>query len=341
VERKTALNARRARAAALVACKRTLSRRPPAMVAALLVNNEMWRVRLRVGLIETEVGATHAKIAVEDSVRYAEGVLAGYKEHGGVDAFYGRVAEVGPGDSAAVAALLRNDGAAQVDLVDRFRRKPIDEGRALLDALDQRHGLEALRCGDRWSNDSVSAVDWQVGQSAEGYFRQCPPETYDFIVSWAVMEHLYDPIDAMRDMVRCLRPGGRMLHTIDLTDHDLFSLRGEELAWLRYPSWLWRLMTSHSGHPNRVLAHQYRRELDDLVREGKIDYTLLVTLMVGIGRISPWRPFDDIPVPERDAGLAQVDSVRLGFCQDFREVPAADLAIQGLFLLVQRRAGTA
>ncbi|HEV3311758.1 MAG TPA: class I SAM-dependent methyltransferase [Chloroflexota bacterium] len=335
------LNARRVRAAALVACKRTLSRWPPAMVAALLVNNGAWLVRLRLGLIETEMGATHAKLAVEDSVRYAESVLAGYKERGQVDAFHGRVAEVGPGDSAGVALLLRHDGATQVDLVDRFRRKPIDAGGTLLEALDRRHGLAALRCGDQWSNDAVSAVDWKVGQPAETYFRHCPPETYDFIVSWAVMEHLYDPIGAVRDMVRCLRPGGRMLHTIDLTDHDLFSSRGEELAWLRYPRWLWRLMTSHSGHPNRVLAHQYRRELDELVHEGKITYNLLVTLMVGVGRISPWREFDDIPVPERDVGMARADSVRPGLSQEFREAAAADLAIRGLFLLVHKPAGAA
>jgi 2-polyprenyl-3-methyl-5-hydroxy-6-metoxy-1,4-benzoquinol methylase len=38
---------------------------------------------------------------------------------------------------------------------------------------------------------------------------------YDFILSCAVIEHLYNPLAALRAMAKALNPGGVMIHAVD------------------------------------------------------------------------------------------------------------------------------
>lgn len=306
------------------------------LIASLLSYNLLWRLRLRLGLIATEIGSTHATLSTEQSVHYVESVFNGYKELGKVPQFHGRVAEVGPGDSAGVAVLVRHDGAEMVDLVDRYRKKTADDGRAVLEALDQKYDLSHLRQAPSLTNDSIAGVAWKAGQAAEAYFRSCPPDTYDFILSWAVMEHLYDPLSALRDMVRCLRSGGIMLHTIDFQDHNLFRTTNDELAWLRYPDRLWRRMTSHTGHPNRVLLHRYSRALHDLSHDQLKDYSILVTQLVEVGKVRPWRPIADLPPSDAASAESYVEARRQRFADEFQQVPAGELAVLGISLRAEK-----
>src|ERR1700680_748349 len=68
----------------------------------------------------TRSGARHAEGSIDESVAYIASVFNMYKTASGLEKFYGRVAEIGPGDSCGVGLMFLADGCQQVDLVDRF-----------------------------------------------------------------------------------------------------------------------------------------------------------------------------------------------------------------------------
>jgi len=188
-----------------------------------MLDDLRWGIRLQGGHIETDSGATHAELSDEDSVRYIEEVFTDYKRYGNLERLNGIAAEIGPGDNVGVAMLMRQDGCHQVDLVDRYesRRDPQHQDR-IYDALSKKLGLEWLKPGQSWNDREISGIVPRIGQSAEQYFKKCAENRgaiYDLIVSRSVLEHLYDPLDALDQMISCLKPGGCMLHKIDLRDH--------------------------------------------------------------------------------------------------------------------------
>ena len=198
----------------------------------------------------------------------------------------GTAAEVGPGDNAGVGLLLRAAGCESVELIDRFRsyRSP-DQQRRIYQALADRHELPGPL--DRgWTTRTCPVSSGVSVPSAEEYFAREAPDggrRYDLIVSRAALEHLYDPLGALRSMAACLNPGGRMLHKIDFRDHGMFTPAHPELTFLRYPGPLYRQMTQHSGLPNRMLLHRYRSLAGELAGPLALDTTILVISLVGEG----------------------------------------------------------
>lgn len=305
-----------------------------------MLQNLAWRSRLAMGRIGTDMGSAHSERSVDQSIDYIEEVYGDYKRYGGVDCFRGRVAEIGPGDSAGVALLMRRYGCDRVDLIDRFlsRYDPTQQA-TIYESLSGRHQLESLRIGTCWNGRALSGVTWRNGESSEQYFKNCAreePGSYDFIVSRAVLEHLEDPLECLRDMISCLRPGGRALHKIDLRDHGMFSIWHDELTWLEIPGFLWSWMTSCSGHPNRILSHRYRDVLEPMRCAGSIDYSMLITSLAGVGEIAPHRLFRDVGAVAWGRALALVERRRHAFAPEFRDVPSEDLATTGIFLVAEK-----
>jgi SAM-dependent methyltransferase len=309
------------------------------LVAAYLANNARWRVRHALGRLDTPLGSTHARLSVEESVQYVESVIADYRTYGGLSEGTGRAAELGPGDSAGVALLLRGLGYVQVDLVDRFAstRDPQHQA-AVYRELALRHHLDNLRNGADWREDALLGVSWHIGEPAETFFRRArlAGNTYDAVVSRAVLQYLYDPLGCLADMVRCLAPGGVSAHKIDLRDHGLLTPYHHELSWLEIPSPVYRQMVSHSGGVNRVMLHRYRSRLDEIGREIPIRARLFVTHLLGVGRIEPHLSLEDIDPSLVAAAVAEVQRRRPRLAREFRDVSPQDLAVTGVFLSVQR-----
>jgi len=85
-----------------------------------LLDDYLNKVRSLRGVVETNSGTIHAEKEVDESIVYIREVFNDYKRYAGIERFYGRVAEVGPGDNCGVAILFIEDGCEKVDLADRF-----------------------------------------------------------------------------------------------------------------------------------------------------------------------------------------------------------------------------
>lgn len=320
--------------------KQILNRWPALKAAAFLLNDLWWGVRLHIGRIETSSGTTHSTISIEDSLRYIEEVFRDYKHYGELASFRGVVAEVGPGDNAGVALLMRKDGSDQVDLVDRYfsRRDPRKQS-MIYDALSEKHQLDWLKREAVWNDAHLVGIAQQVGQSAEAFFRdraQSQGSVYDVIVSRSVLEHLYDPLDALESMVSCLKPGGKMIHKIDLRDHEMFAPAHHELTFLRFPGRFYRLMTKNSGRPNRVLFHRYRERLEQLQEAKLIHYVAFITRLAGVGDLLPHRLPEKIGADMWHKSERFVEEYRPRVAQELSQVASRDLAVTGIFLVATR-----
>ena len=291
-------------------------------------------LRYNKGDIDTVSGSTHSQLSVPDSLAYIEEVFNDYKHYSGVRRFAGRVAEVGPGDNCGVAMLFLADGCESVDLVDRFYSKRDFQQQALIyQTLLERHPECKAKLGDFDINDEATFKGLQryygESASAEQFFSKS--NYYDFIVSRAVLEHIYDPRLAMERMVAGLKNGGILLHKVDLRNHGMFSDL-HELSFFEVPDWLYPWITKGSGRPNRVLIHTYREILSNTIPDHKI----LITYLVGVGDIVPHLPYAEIDSALRQKSLDYVKSVRANFAKSLRSVSDEDLSVAGIFIVAHK-----
>lgn len=250
---------------------------------------------------------------VTADLAYARLVADLYLSHGPIR---GRVAEVGPGGSAAVALHLLGQGCDSVDLLDRFAFTHSEQGLArLYDQFPNRADLERVR--------------FHVGEeaAAERFFGE--NKGYDAILSCAVLEHLYDPVGALGSMASALNPGGVLMHQVDFRDHGMFTTGDHhELTFLAVAPPLYRLMSESRGRPNRVLVDRYREALRDL----GLEHEIYATHLVGVGELDRPMTYEAIPAELREKAEAEVRKIRGRLIAEFRDVADSDLAVAGMLL---------
>lgn len=303
----------------------------PLVCLTYVVKDVLAEIRYRLGTTETASGATHQTLSVQESVAYIEEVFADYKRCAGVPRFYGRVAEVGPGDNCGVALLFVNEGCDSMDLVDRFyaKRDPSHQACIYREMMHRYPGIASLLEGCELADESSFPRlrrHYGAQASAERFFSS--HRGYDFVVSRAVLEHLYDPLIAIEEMARALKAGGMMLHEVDLRDHGMFSSRFHELKFLEVSQRLYRRMTQAGGYPNRLLMGDYKACLE---RTG-LNYELLVTSLVDVGRIEPYAPYETVPRELRQQAVHYVRSVRAGLAAPFDALSDEELSVSGVFI---------
>jgi hypothetical protein len=304
-------------------------------IAYYLSSDLLARAKFRIGNINTNSGTIHSTFALSESVAYVERVYDDYLRYSGVEHPHGRVAEVGPGDNCGVALMFLDRGCDGVDLVDRFYSKRNAQSQlAIYRALVEKYPSLAFRVKDAHLGDdeSLTGVTRYYGSDAAAERFFASHVGYDFIVSRAVFEHLYDPLSALGAMAAALNPGGYLLHKVDLRDHAMFSGFHHELKYLEVPGWLYPWMTRGTGRPNRVLVDKYRSAMSALGLDGE----LLVTRLAGVGEIEPHRPYDAIPSDMRAKSVAHVRERRSHFARCFRSVSDEDLSVTGFFLVARR-----
>lgn len=289
--------------------------------------------RLEDGGIDTDSGSRHASASLTDSLDYVDRVFQDYLRYGGVKQFGGKVCEIGPGDSFAVALRMLGGGAEHVTAVDRFysRRDPAFQSQ-LYRALAARYDLSRFFDGEP-AEETLRGVDYHAGEPAERYFAHTD-ERFDFILSRAVLEHLYDPIGALDDMVKCLTPNGRIIHRIDLRDHGMFE-KQNPLTFLTIREGVYRRMVKNSGRPNRVLLPAYRRWLERRTADSNLSGSIKITRLVGVKDDFEPADWDDIAPDARAMAQATVAEIRPRLIEEFFQCADQDLAVSGIVLKTQ------
>lgn len=166
------------------------------------------------------------------------------------------VAEIGPGDTIGLAALFQRAGAARYVAVDRF--------------LGDVCGTFANEVYSKLGGVDMSRVMLHR-RSIED---RIPNERVDLVVSYNVIEHLRDPLLALSNMAAMLKPGGTMIHRIDYGPHGCWQHYPDPLTFLRVPNWLWAMMGSARGYPNRVRHSRISAHIQTLGLTLKEDLTM-------------------------------------------------------------------
>ena len=260
-------------------------------------------------------GVIHLHKGVEESLAYVADVFEDYFRFSGIEkqAFEGtHVLEIGPGDSLGVALMMVGLGVKQVVCVDRFLtyRDPNKE-RALTAALV---GAAPPVAKERMSRCLDS--DYRIVGDVIRYMSDVPFEMaaeklgeirFDYIISRAVLEHVYDIDKTYACCRRLIRSGGRMIHKVDLSNHSSIELY--PLQFLTYTERLWWLMSSNISRVNRCRCSQHRVALEK--NRFAIEKFALTKIL----------------------GLSQVQSVRPKLRSPFREMTDEDLSILGFFVV--------
>lgn len=293
-----------------------------------------WRRRsqIRRGDITTHSGSRHASLDLAASLSYVEGVWRDYLFYAGRSAIGGRIIEIGPGDNFGVALLFLKNGADHVVAIDKFVSQRDDERQSVIyRALSERHCLDDLFDGPP-SEATILGLTYLPGMPAEKYFTG-DVAPYDAVVSRAVLEHLDDPLSSLDAMWAGLRPGGLLLHRVDLRDHGMFA-GNHPLTFLTIGAGLYHAMTAETGWPNRILLPAYR----EFLRRRHWPARLGITRLVGVSDEFAALPWEQLPMDSRQQALAQVRSIRPKLAEPFRKLSDEDLAVAGFVLLAEKPA---
>lgn len=265
-----------------------------------------------------ETGRGRERMSADEIADYHARCFDDYLGELGVDrahapaAFAGKhVLEYGPGDVPGVALLFVAYGAASVTCIDRFSlvrdaRLAADVLGRLYAALSRPERERAARCfsvsGDPTTPLAPEPIRYVVrpggllGEDA----------AMALVVSRAVLEHVNDLPATFRDMRRALAPDGVGLHLVDLKSHGLH--RRNPLDFLTWPDWLWTMMYSCKGVPNRLRPGAYRHA----ARAAGLE----ITSMTPTGR----------------ARAEDIAEVRPHLAAPFRGVPDDELGWSGFWL---------
>ncbi|MEO6393269.1 MAG: methyltransferase domain-containing protein [Pyrinomonadaceae bacterium] len=172
------------------------------------------------------------------------------------------IAEIGPGDYLTSGFALLAAGAASYAVIDRFPGN--------YDSPEAKRWYQAIQ--DAWPRlfpelpwpEYLSAANFPEGYADRLTLIDAPIEAiqpdrkYDVVCSYQVGEHVTD-IEAFAKMnARLLAPGGLAAHRVDFGPHDCWFYYPDPLTFLRFPDWLWRLMGSNRGTPNRRRHHEFQ-----------------------------------------------------------------------------------
>jgi SAM-dependent methyltransferase len=220
-------------------------------------------------------GVRRAKMSVDEAVAYGVSIFGKIDQEVVKTGRWNnkKVLEVGPGDSLATGLLCLSRGAASYCAVDRFQvGMDIEFERQVFRKL-----FESMTSEQQENCRSVVEQLGSTGTVSEDRFvyrnnlpvEDAPKETgfgpFDVIFSNAVLEHVADLPGTLRAFSQLLSSSGIMLHEVDLRSHQTYEKH--PLQFLEYPQWLWRMMSSHNGEPNRWRLPHYCR----LLKENGID----------------------------------------------------------------------
>jgi len=220
-----------------------------------------------------------------------------------------RMLEYGPGDVPGVAVLMVAYGASQVVCVDRFpmvRMSPknVQIVKLMLERMPLPLRDRAEACFRQATHPESGFEPKLINYLIQPSGLSGLSNEIDLVISRAVLEHVNDLPATFRDMHGALKPGGIAIHLVDLKSHGLH--RENPLDFLCWPTWLWSLMYSAKGVPNRLRINAYR---DAVAQSGLEVIAMKPTLLASPDDVRAVRP--DLAKPFK--ALSEDDLSWLGF----------------------------
>ena len=196
-----------------------------------------------------------------------------------------RVLEVGTGRALGMPVALWLCGAEQIVTVDlnryliptlvwdcnRYYRLHGEEIAELLRKHDLDGGLsQRMRQLATFSGDLgafMKMIHVEYYAPADARQLSFPDHSFDFHFSYSVLEHVPAPeiLSILREGKRLLRPGGTLLHTIDLSDHFWYGDSSiPRLNFLRFSEGEWQRWANNKYmYQNRLRASEFLRLFAD------------------------------------------------------------------------------
>ncbi len=304
----------------------------------LTLNYAAGQLLYRLGLRSHLSGATHLTHSVDEGAEYVTRVFQDYLSVSGLraDGLAGqRILEIGPGDNLGVALLFAAHGAAEVTCLDRFApARDETKNRAIYQAVlaglppdRRRRATAVLGAGGVPGPPIRLRRDLAIEDAAS----DLPRQSYDCIVSRAVLEHVFDPAAAWQNMDALAAPGAMLIHKIDFRNHGFYDSL-HPLAFLKTPAWLWPWLSS----PDPTLNRHRTSSWESLaIRHGYAPSIVVTHLSLTPDELSlhdlRW-PIDIATRPERET-LARL---RPQLAPPFRTSSLEDLAVSGIFLVARK-----
>lgn len=172
-----------------------------------------------------------------------------------------RIVEFGPGDYLTSGFSLLAAGAAFYTAVDRF---PGNHGGTV--AKQWYAGIQdawpRLFPGISWPEglrplDFPEAYAERIQVVSQPIERLTIGQRFDVVCSFQVGEHVSDLDAFAQTTARLLAPNGIAVHAVDFGPHDCWRAYPDPFTFLRFPDWLWALMGSNRGTPNRHRHHEF------------------------------------------------------------------------------------
>jgi SAM-dependent methyltransferase len=317
-----------------------------ALVAYKIYHNWQFKRRFASGDTESLHGSTHSHIPLSDSLAYINAQFEDYLRYGELtpeSLAEKRIFELGFGDNIGVALRFLAVGAGHVVCLDKFYSKRDQEQErqiylALRETLSEEERSRFDDAVDLTGEIKINTnkLECIYGVDVEDSEELKKAEAFDFVISRGAIQDIFEPDAAFAAMDRILKPGGVMLHKIDLSDQGMFREYGmNPLTFLTIADSVYRLMAEGSGKPNRKKMSYYRGLLENLGYEVK----LLITDIIGRGGrgdLSPHKERIAHGVDYTDETLSLVHEVRPKLSAGFKNMSDEELLVDGIFVIARK-----
>jgi SAM-dependent methyltransferase len=326
--------------------RRPISKPKWLIIAANVRHNLTARCKQAFGRMESDIGATHAGLSTAQSIEYINRVFCDYLRYGNLlpaQLVGKRILELGPGDNLGVALRFFAAGAGQVVCLDKlYSRRDAAQQRAIYHSLRER-----LSPAEQERYDQAIHLDGDVkidpacvqylwGISAENAGGILAPDSFDLIVSRAVLWEIHEIERALQVLNRVLRPGGAMIHKIACLDW-MFRQEGyHPLEFLTVPEPLYTCMARDSGKSNRRTIADYRTAMSRMGYHATFHITKVVNMNgaefpPGTTTLAPGVHYDENT-------LSLLREIRPRLLSRFRNLRDEDLMVEDMFLIAVKPA---
>jgi len=164
------------------------------------------------------------------------------------------VCEIGPGDCLAAAAFFVAKGASHVDLVE-LQPPVLNEKQFRILSTLKEAGMPISLDIVRAENSGFALNPERITYYKDQMENYQVKSQHGLVFSHHVLEHVEDLNVMFEAAYHALRPGGRMLHVVDLGGHSEFEDPIPPLDFQTYPDWLFEAMyPTHHRNTRRFLA---------------------------------------------------------------------------------------